>query len=243
MTPPTWLGYGWLAPHYLGWMAQGALLTAWLALQVCVAATVLGTLLAALHDHPRFVVRHAAHAWLGLHRNTPLMVQLLIWYFGVASCLPDAAMQWLNASHALTLGGLSLGWPSFEWLAAWTALTLYSAAFIAEEVRAGVRGVAPGQYAAALALGMSNWQALRWIVLPQALRLAWRPLLGQYLSAIKNTSLTMAIGVAELSYSSRQVETETLLTFQAFAVATALYLLLVAGAQWVGLRRQAGGPT
>ena len=240
MMPPAWLGQGWLAPHYLGWMAQGALLTAWLAVQVCLAATVLGALLAVAHDSPRLGVRHIVRGWLGLHRNTPLMVQLLIWYFGVASCLPDEAMQWLNTPRALTLGGFSLGWPSFEWLAAWVALTCYSAAFIAEEIRAGVRGVASGQYAAALALGMSRWQALRWIVLPQALRLAWRPLLGQYLTVIKNTSLTMAIGVAELSYTSRQVETETLLTFQAFAIASALYLLLVLGAQWAGLRTRAG---
>ena len=81
--------------------------------------------------------------------------------------------------------------------------------------------------AAARALGMNGWQEFRWVVLPQAWALARRPLVGQYTAVVKNTSLAMAIGVAELSYTSRQVETETLLAFQAFAVATAAYLLLV----------------
>lgn len=236
MTPPAWLGYGWLEPHFIGWMLQGAALTAWLALLVCVLATLLGVLLAAGYEQRWRSVRLAVRTFLSLHRNTPLMVQLLLWYFGVAGLLPEAAMLWLNAPHEVTLAGWTLAWPSFEFVAALIALSLYSAAFVAEEIRAGIRSVAPGQRAAALALGMTPRQVFRHIVLPQALRVVRRPLLGQYLGVIKNTSLTMAIGVAELSYSSRQVESETLLTFQAFAVATLLYLLLVLGAQLAGGR-------
>lgn len=234
MTPPEWLGYGWLAPHFLGWMAKGALLTMWLALLVCLISTALGVLLAAAEVSDWHPLRWTARGIVMLHRNTPLLVQLLLWYFGVASLLPWPLMEWLNAQHALDLGFVTLVWPSFEFLAALVALSLYSAAFIAEEVSAGIRGVARGQLEAALALGMRRWQMLRHIVLPQAWRIAYRPLLGQYLGVIKNTSLTMAIGVAELSYASRQVETETLLTFQAFAVATLLYVLLVSAVQWAG---------
>ncbi|MDC7699719.1 amino acid ABC transporter permease [Vogesella indigofera] len=236
MTPPAWLGYGWLEPHFIGWMLQGAALTAWLALLVCMLATLLGVLLAAGHEQRWRSVRLAVRTLLSLHRNTPLMVQLLLWYFGVAGLLPEAAMLWLNAPHEVTLAGWTLAWPSFEFVAALVALSLYSAAFVAEEIRAGIRSVALGQRAAALALGMTPRQVFLHIVLPQALRVVRRPLLGQYLGVIKNTSLTMAIGVAELSYSSRQVESETLLTFQAFAVATLLYLLLVLGAQLAGGR-------
>ena len=239
MTPPAWLGYGWLEPHFIGWMLQGAALTAWLALLVCVLATLLGVLLAAGYEQRWRSVRLVVRAFLSLHRNTPLMVQLLLWYFGVAGLLPEEAMLWLNAPHEVTLAGWTLAWPSFEFMAALVALSLYSAAFVAEEIRAGIRSVAPGQRAAALALGMTQRQVFRHIVLPQALRVVRRPLLGQYLGVIKNTSLTMAIGVAELSYSSRQVESETLLTFQAFAVATLLYLLLVLGAQLAGGRVRA----
>jgi len=73
------------------------------------------------------------------------------------------------------------------------------------------------------------------VVLPQALRIPWLPVVGQYLNTIKNTSLTMAIGLAELSYASRQVETETFLTFQAFGIATVLYLVAVVATEAAGL--------
>ncbi len=66
------------------------------------------------------------------------------------------------------------------------------------------------------------------VVLPQALRTALPPLLGQYMNALKNSSLAMAIGLAELSYASRQVETETFKTFQAFGIATLLYIGAIA---------------
>ena len=146
-------------------------------------------------------------------------------------------MLWLNAPHRLVIaetsvGSLALSWPSYEFIAALLALTLYSASYISEDLRAGLASVGQGQRDAARALGLSQGQSLRWIVLPQALLAARRQLIGQYTAVIKNTSLTMAIGVAELSYASRQVENESLLAFQSFAVATLLYLLLVLGAQF-----------
>ena len=228
MNPPLWLGSEWLAPHYVVWLVKGALLTAWLALLVCAAATLLGILCTALQASRWPLMRWLTDFLLSLHRNTPLMVQLLLWYFGFSGQLPDTVMQWLNTPHFFSLPfGLQITWPSLEILIAFVALTLYSASFIAEELRAGIRGVEPGQTFAALALGMTRWQAFYSVVLPQAVVIVRRPLIGQYAAVIKNTSLTMAIGVAELSYVSRQVETETLLAFQAFAIATALYLLMV----------------
>ena len=66
------------------------------------------------------------------------------------------------------------------------------------------------------------------MILPQALRIATPPLAGQYMNLVKNSSLTMAIGVGELSYMSRQVDTETFKTFQAFGIATVFYVLTIA---------------
>ena len=66
------------------------------------------------------------------------------------------------------------------------------------------------------------------MILPQAVRISTPPLFGQYMNIVKNSSLTMAIGLAELSYASRQVDTETFKTFQAFGVATVLYILTIA---------------
>jgi len=121
-----------------------------------------------------------------------------------------------------------LHWPSFEFVAGWIGLTCYSTTFIGEEFRSGLSGVPMGQHNAAAALGLTPLAAFVHVILPQAVRISTPPLFGQYMNVVKNSSLTMAIGLAELSYSSRQVDTETFKTFQAFGMATVLYILTIA---------------
>ncbi|HEJ6348730.1 TPA: amino acid ABC transporter permease [Pseudomonas aeruginosa] len=213
-----------LAPQYLRWLLDGFLLTLGLALLSCLLATLIGTPLAIARLSRRRLLSWPARAYLALFRNTPLLVQLFFWYFGVPALLPEALVSWLNTPHETPL----LDWPSFEFLAAAWGLTLYTSAFVAEEFRAGIASVRPEQRAAGLALGLTQRQVWRVVVLPQALRTALPPLLGQYMNALKNSSLAMAIGLAELSYASRQVETETFKTFQAFGIATLLYIGAIA---------------
>lgn len=224
----------WLSPMYLGWLWQGFLLTLTLSAGVSIAATLSGLLVAGMRESRIALLRILAIGYSSLFRNTPLLVQLFFWYFAVGQLLPGGLMQWLNTPHQA--GPFS--WPSFEFLAGFIGITFYSTTFIAEEIRAGIRGVGTGQKNAAWALGLTGWQSLRYIILPQALRIAFPPLLGQYMNIIKNSSLAMAIGVAELSYASRQVETETLRTFQAFGVATILYILAIALLEGWGIWRQ-----
>jgi general L-amino acid transport system permease protein len=92
-------------------------------------------------------------------------------------------------------GGMVIG-PEF--LALYLALSLYTASFIAEIVRAGIRGVSKGQSEASYALGLRPGQATRLVVLPQALRIIIPPLTSQYLNLIKNSSLAVAVGYADL---------------------------------------------
>ncbi|HBO2742504.1 amino acid ABC transporter permease [Pseudomonas aeruginosa] len=213
-----------LALQYLRWLLDGFLLTLGLALLSCLLATLIGAPLAIARLSRRRLLSWPARAYLALFRNTPLLVQLFFWYFGVPALLPEALVSWLNTPHETPL----LDWPSFEFLAGAWGLTLYTSAFVAEEFRAGIASVRPEQRAAGLALGLTQRQVWRVVVLPQALRTALPPLLGQYMNALKNSSLAMAIGLAELSYASRQVETETFKTFQAFGIATLLYIAAIA---------------
>ncbi|HHZ7979177.1 TPA: amino acid ABC transporter permease [Pseudomonas aeruginosa] len=213
-----------LAPQYLRWLLDGFLLTLGLALLSCLLATLIGAPLAIARLSRRRLLSWPARAYLALFRNTPLLVQLFFWYFGVPALLPEALVSWLNTPHETPL----LDWPSFEFLAGAWGLTLYTSAFVAEEFRAGIASVRPEQRAAGFALGLTRRQVWRVVVLPQALRTALPPLLGQYMNALKNSSLAMAIGLAELSYASRQVETETFKTFQAFGIATLLYIGAIA---------------
>lgn len=166
--------------------------------------------------------------YISIFRNTPLLVQLFFWYFASGEILSSEMMAWLNTPHEIHVVGITLSWPSFEFLAGFVGLTLYTVPFIAEEIRSGIRGVRQGQKYAAFALGLTGWQAMKHVVLPQAVKIAMPPLLGQYMNVVKNSSLTMAIGVAELSYVSRQVESQTLQTFTAFGLATVLYIAIIA---------------
>ena len=219
---------GWLALKYLLWLWHGFGITLGLAATVALSATALGLVLAMMRRARWSWLRWLAASYVLVFRNSPLLVQLLFWYFGVATLLPETAMTWLNAAHTLSIGPVTLGWPSFEFVAGWFGLTCYSTAFIGEEFRAGLRGVPGGQYHAAAALGLGPFTAMRYVILPQALRIALPPLFGQYMNIVKNSSLTMAIGLAELSYASRQVDTETFKTFQAFGAATVLYIATIA---------------
>jgi len=225
--------YSWfpdlLAPRYFGWLLDGLWMTLRISLLVVVLSTLLGFFLALARSSRRKALAVPASAYTALFRNTPLLVQLFFWYFGVPGLLPEGAIEWLNALHELRIGGFFVvAWPSYEFLTSLVGLVFYSTAFVAEEIRGGMQGVAIGQRAAAQALGMTPYQVFRYVVAPQALRIAMMPLLGQYMNIVKNSSLTMAIGLVELSYASRQVESTSFRTFQAFGVATLFYILIIA---------------
>jgi len=227
-----------LAPKYLNWLIQGFAVTLVVSALSCLVATGLGFVLCLGRIARSRLIAWPVRSYLSLFRNTPLLVQLFFWYFGASALLPDTLRDWLNTPHGWDLMLFGLRWPPFEYIAGFVGLTLYTSAFIAEEFRAGVRGVPVGQVDAAAALGMNRLQIWCHIVMPQAVRIALPPLLGQYMNAIKNSSMTMAIGLAELSYASRQVETETFKTFQAFGIATLLYIAVIIVIELLGHRFQ-----
>ena len=233
-----------LAPKYLAWRGEGLLTTLWTSVLVIAASLVLGLVLAAAREYGGPLARRLGGVYLSVFRNTPLLVQLFFWYFGVPSLLPPEWMAWLNRTHSLALGLFSLGWPSLEFLSATVGMVFYATAYVGEEVRAGINSVPASQSQAARSLGMTGWQLLRHIVLPQALARIVSPLLGQYMNIVKNTSLGMAIGLAELSYRARQVEAETFQSFQVYGLTTLLYIVLIIGlellSQHLGQRRRWG---
>lgn len=216
-----------LEPRYLWWLWDGFLVTLAISLFTIILSTVLGFLLVIAQQSHIKIIKGLVTFYNAIFRYSPLLPQLFFWYFGVGNLLPIEFKVWLFDEPQIQLFFLTLKMPSFEFIIGLIALTFYSSAFIAEEFRAGILGVAKGQQQASLALGLTWWQTMRFIILPQSVRIAFPPLIGQYMNIIKNSSLTMAIGVLELSYVSRQVETESLKTFQDFAIATLLYILAI----------------
>jgi general L-amino acid transport system permease protein len=120
-------------------------------------------------------------------------------------------------------GGLNI---SPEFLAVTLGLTLYTSAFVAEVVRAGIQSVAKGQIEAARSLGLSGAQTIRWVVLPQAMRVIVPPMTNQYLNLTKNSSLAVAIGYPDLVSISNTALNQTGRAVECIAIIMCIYLAL-----------------
>jgi polar amino acid transport system permease protein len=167
--------------------------------------------------------------YVELVRNTPPLVLIFIFYFfladqimaslGVEAAIRSApawakaAMPWVAAP----VGRM----PNF--LAALLTMAVYEGAFITEHVRAGIQSVERGQREAAHALGLSPWQEMRHVVLPQALSRIVPPLAGQFISTIKDSSIVSVISVSELTFQGMELMAATYLTFEIWITVALLY--------------------
>jgi len=202
-----------LSGKYFEWLVSGLKVTLQLSALSIVLAFAAGLLIAVMRMSHNRPVRWCAHVYLEFFRNTPLLVQIFFWYFGSYKILPMAVNDWLNET-------------GFEFAAAVIALTIYTSAFIAEDIRSGVLSIPREQMEAARSAGFSYLRAMRHIILPQAVRITIPPLVNQFLNLAKNSSLAMTIGVMDLTYQARQVESYTFKGFEAFTAATLIYVVL-----------------
>lgn len=199
--------------QYAEWLLSGIKVTFELSFVSIVLSFLLGLLIAVMRMSHIGPVRWFAHGYLEFFRNTPLLIQIFFWYFGSYKILPKAFNDWLNTTN-------------FEFAAAVIALTIYTSAFIAEDIRSGVRSIPKEQTEAARSSGFSYIRSMQYIILPQAVRLTIPPLINQFLNLTKNSSLAMTIGVMELTYQARQVESYTFKGFEAFTAATLVYVVI-----------------
>ncbi len=199
--------------QYYDWLVSGVYLTIQLSAVSIVLAFVLGLLIAVMRMSSVKPIKWLALGYLEFFRNTPLLVQIFFWYFGSYKILPESVNEWLNSTN-------------FEFAAAVIALTIYTSAFIAEDIRSGVMSIPKEQMEASRSAGFSYLRSMQYIILPQAVRITIPPLIGQFLNLTKNSSLAMTIGVAELTYQARQVEAYTFKGFEAFTAATLVYVAL-----------------
>lgn len=204
------------------WLLDGLLGTIGLTLAASLLATLVALGVLFLRLLPGRTGNALAGGYVLLIRNSPLVLQYLLWYFAVLPLLPQAWRDWLNDGH--TLWGLTL--PAVEfWVAIW-GLGLFGGAFIAEEWLSGIRSLPSGQFEAARSQGLGYWQQLRFVILPQALANRWQPVVGQYLNIMKNSPLAMVIAVAELCYRLGQIESYNLHAIEAYGLGVVIYLLL-----------------
>jgi len=195
------------------WLIQGLITTLEISLGAWLLAVVLGIISGALRTVPFPPLRWLATFYVEFFRNVPLLVWMFFWYFGVPPLLPEPARDWLF-DHGL------------EFCAGLFALGVYHGARFSEVIRAGIQSIPKTQFEAALSTGLTVGQSYRLIIIPIALRLIVPPATNETLNLLKNSSVALTIGVAELTFQTRQIETYTAKAFEALAAGTILYLLL-----------------
>jgi len=195
------------------WLVRGFVLTVEISLISACIALVVGTFFGIARLSKFKPLYYFATAYVEFFRNTPLLVQLFFWYFAFPVALPDAASEFLYQHN-------------YEFWAATGGLSIYTASFIAEVVRAGIQAIPHGHLEAAASSGLTRIQALRFVILPQAFRIIIPPLGSEFLNNMKNSSLSMTIGVADLCWQAQQIESFTFRGFEATSAATVIYLSL-----------------
>ncbi|WP_317202936.1 amino acid ABC transporter permease [Janthinobacterium sp.] len=221
-----------LSGNYHDWLLSGLNISLQLSALTLALALPLSVAVALLRLAPSRALNWLGFAYVEAIRNVPLLAHMLFWYFGAPEMLPAPWKERLYAGNMELLGAVA-------------ALTLYTAAYMAEDIRSGIRAIPVQQFEAGRALGFGFLATMRLVVLPQALRTTAPPLISQTLNLWKNTSIATVIGVAELMYQAQRVETSSFRSVEAFAFATAAYLAVSLGisalAAWSQRRHARGG--
>lgn len=199
------LHWNWFAvAKYWRLFANGWRTTVLIAVAALALSTLLG-LIFALARRARFLpLRYVAKIYVEAIRATPLLVQILIFFYVVADAV--------GLENRYVAGVLTL--------------SFFAAAYLAEIFRAGIESVGRSQIESALAIGLTPAQTYRHVILPQAMRVVLPPLAGQFVSLIKDSSLLSIIGLGELTLNAQNVASYTFSNFESYLILTAGYLVL-----------------
>jgi glutamate/aspartate transport system permease protein len=196
-------------------LASGLHWTLVVALLAWIMAFVLGSLVGIARTTENRWLTRSANAYVELFRNIPLIVQFFLWYFVVPGLIPSVKL-WVTTldptQHQLFTAVVCLGF--------------FTSARIAEQLRSGIQSLARGQRNAGYAVGLTQWQTYRHVLLPMAYRIIIPPLTSELMNLIKNTSVAYSIGLTELFFRTREMGEMTFRYFEAFAAATLVYVAI-----------------
>jgi glutamate/aspartate transport system permease protein len=193
----------------LGWTLATAL-AAW------IIALLLGSVLGVMRTTPSKWAVRIGNAYVELFRNVPLLVQMFLWYFVLPEVLPFGL--------GTTMKQMPPPWGSY--VPAVLCLGFFTAARVAEQVKAGIQSLPRGQNMAGTALGLTVPQTYRFVLLPMAYRIILPPLTSEFMNIIKNSSVALTIGLVELTAAARSMQEFSFQVFEAFTAATIIYLLV-----------------
>jgi polar amino acid transport system permease protein len=206
-----------LAEYEGGWKPGLMAVGLWFTLKISFIATILGILIGIIGGVARVsntpVLKWTAITYVEIIRGSPLLVQIMIAYFVLGTTL----------NKILMMNGFSKINPEWYGIA---ALSIFTGAYVVEIVRAGIGAIDKGQVEAARSSGMTYFQCMYYIVLPQALKTILPPLAGQFINLIKDSSLLGMISIRELTKATREGITTSLQVFELWFACAVLYLLM-----------------
>ena len=192
----------------------------WLTLKLSIMATILGIFIGVVGGLCRIssnpALKWTTICYVELIRGSPLLVQILIWYFVLGTVINEL------------LAAYGMGRVPAFWYAV-ASLACFAGAYVTEIVRAGIQSIHRGQTEAARSVGMTYGQSMWHIILPQAMRRILPPLAGQFISLIKDSSLLGIIAIRELTKATREAVSASLQPFELYLLCAVLYLVLTFG--------------
>jgi glutamate/aspartate transport system permease protein len=197
---------------YLDALISGMLWTLATAGLAWIIALVFGAIIGTIRTGPNKWAARFANGYVELFRNIPLLVQMFLWYFVMPEMVPTEMGNWLK------------GLPNSPFITAVLSLGFFTSARVAVQVSAGINALPRGQKMAGTALGLTLPQTYRYVLLPMAFRIIIPSLTNEVAAIIKNSSVALTIGLMELTASARSMQEFSFQVFEAFTVATLIYL-------------------
>ena len=191
-------------PYFMSLLLKGAVMTVTVAAGALAFALVLGLLIALIRLSRWRLLGGLAYVYTEFLRGTPALVQLFVIYFG----LPDIGIEPTPVEAAI----IGLG--------------INGSAYLSEVYRAGIQAIHRGQIEAALSLGMTPLGSMRYIVLPQAIRIMLPPITNFSIMLLKDTALVSVVAVPEIMFYARNLVTETFQSMHVYLLAAAIYLAM-----------------
>ena len=217
-------------------LVQGLYATIRISIYAGILALILGVVLGVARCSANLTIRMLARTYLEFLRNVPPVVVIFIFFFFLSEQL-IAALNMETWARGIARSDNNGVWTFLfgdmrrfpALISGVIVLALFESAFVGEIVRAGIQSVDKGQREAARSIGMSRFQELRYIVLPQALRKVLPPMANQFISLVKDSSLVSLISVPDLTFKTVELVASTRLIFEAWITAAAFYFVICFG--------------
>lgn len=212
MSPANFFNFSFL-PKYASFFVEGIVYTLLLSIVAVALAVIPALLLALMRLSKNRLVKAISGAYIAVFRSTPLLVQLMIIYFGLFGFIRIPSIQ---------IGFIDLS----RFIPGVVALAINSSAYVAEIFRAGILAVDIGQTEAARSLGMTSAMSMRLVVLPQAIKNILPALANELITMVKESSICMTLGMAELMWGAKTVAGTTYITIAPYVLAAIIYFCI-----------------